>query len=186
MPGHCGMGFWTNADGRYSKLPKDTYYGAGAGDQLLIVVPSLHLIVVRNGETLAPEPKEARDVFEAFHDRRVKVLFEPVIDAITDRPKQAGAAPYPTSKAITGRAGARDGWVYVYSHDAGSAYQPADRMVLARVPKGRITESTAYEFFKGLDDKRRPLWSKEVADRGAVFTHKGRCYRSGITFNAGL
>ena len=54
LPGHCGMGFWTNADGRYPKLPKDTYYGAGAGDQLLIVVPSLNLIVVRNGETLAP------------------------------------------------------------------------------------------------------------------------------------
>ena len=83
-------------------------------------------------------------------------------------------------------AGARDDWVYVYSHDAESAYQPADRMVLARVPKGKITERSAYEFFKGLDEKQRPLWSKEIADRGAVFTHKGRCYRSGITFNAGL
>ena len=50
LPGHCGMGFWTNAGGRYPKLPRDTYYGAGAGDQLLIVVPSLSLIVVRNGE----------------------------------------------------------------------------------------------------------------------------------------
>ena len=26
----------------------------------------------------------------------------------------------------------------------------------------------------------------KVADRGAVFAHKGRCYRSGITFNSGL
>src|SRR5206468_4804842 len=47
LPGHCGMGFWTNAAGRYPKLPRDTYYGAGAGDQLLVVVPSLELIVVR-------------------------------------------------------------------------------------------------------------------------------------------
>src|SRR5262249_42894693 len=114
LPGHCGMGFWTNADGRYPRLPKDTYYGAGAGDQLLIVIPSLNLIVVRNGETLAPEPKDARDVFEAFHDQRVKILFEPVVDAITDRPltptplppgergRGEGAAPYPPSKAIRG------------------------------------------------------------------------------------
>jgi CubicO group peptidase (beta-lactamase class C family) len=316
LPGHCGMGFWTNADGRYPRLPRDTYYGAGAGDQLLIVVPSLKLIVVRNGEALAPEPKDARDVFEAFHDPRVKVLFEPILDAIA-------GAPYPPSRAITGLAwapketivrkargsdnwpltwaddghqytaygdgwgfepfvpkklglgfarvegdpadftgvnvpsptgeqsgdgarakkasgilcvggvlylwarnagnaqlawskdhgktwrwadwkfttsfgcptflnfgkdyaGARDDWVYVYSPDAESAYRPADRMVLARVPKGKVTERAAYEFFKGLDGGRRPLWSKEVADRGAVFTHKGRCYRSGITFDAGL
>jgi len=323
LPGHCGMGFWTNADGRYPKLPRDTYYGAGAGDQLLIVVPSLNLIVVRNGETLAPEPKNPKDVFEAFQDARVKVLFEPIIDAITDQPKPSGAAPYPPSKAIVGitwapkaaivrkakgsdnwpltwadddrqytaygdgwgfepflpkklglgfarvegnppgfkgenipsptgeqfgagakakkasgilcvggvlylwtrnagnaqlawsmdhgqtwewagwkittsfgcptflnfakdYAGARDDWVYVYSPDAESAYQPADRMVLARVPKGKITERTAYEFFRGLDEKQQPLWSKEIADRGAVFDHKGRCYRCGITFNAGL
>ena len=74
------MGFWTNADGRYPKLPKDTYYGAGAGDQLLIVVPSRNLIVVRFGEALAPEPKDAKDVFEVFHDQRVKLLFEPLLD----------------------------------------------------------------------------------------------------------
>jgi CubicO group peptidase (beta-lactamase class C family) len=323
LPGHCGMGFWTNADGRYPRLPRDTYYGAGAGDQLLIVVPSLHLIVVRNGETLAPEPRNARDVFAAFHDQRVKILFEPVIAAITDSPKRTGAAPYPPSRAITGIAwaprqtivrkargsdnwpltwaddghqytaygdgwgfepfvpkklglgfarvegdpprfqgvnipsptgeqlgagagsrkasgilcvrgvlylwtrnagnaqlawskdhgktwawadwkfttsfgcptflnfgkdyvGARDDWVYVYSPDAASAYRAADRMVLARVPKGKITDRHAYEFFKGFDARRTPLWSKAIADRGAVFTHRGRCYRSGITFNAGL
>jgi CubicO group peptidase (beta-lactamase class C family) len=323
LPGHCGMGFWTNADGRYPKLPRDTYYGAGAGDQLLIVVPSLNLIVVRNGETLAPEPKNPKDVFEAFHDARVKLLFEPIIDAITDQPKPSGASPYPPSKAIVGitwapkaaivrkakgsdnwpltwaeddrqytaygdgwgfepfvpkklglgfarvegdlpgfkgenipsptgeqfgagakakkasgmlcvggmlylwtrnagnaqlawskdhgqtwewagwkittsfgcptflnfgknYAGARDDWVYVFSPDAETAYQPADHMVLARVPKERITERKAYEFFRGHDEKRQPLWSNEIADRGAVFDHKGRCYRSGITFNAGL
>jgi hypothetical protein len=83
-------------------------------------------------------------------------------------------------------AGARDNFVYVYSHDADSAYKPADRMVLARVPKQNIKERGAYEFFRGLDVKGRPRWSKDIAERGAVFTHKGRCYRSGITYNAGL
>ncbi len=323
LPGHCGMGFWTNADGRYPRLPKDTCYGAGAGDQLLIVVPSLNLIVARNGETLAPELKNAKDVFEAYHDQRVKILFEPVCDAVIERPKQSPTAPYPPSKAITsvswapketivrrakgsdnwpltwadddkqytaygdGRgfepfvpkklglgfahidgyppsfqgvniqspsgeqlgdgaaskkasgilcvedvmylwtrnagnaqlawskdhgktwqwagwkfttsfgcptflnfgknyAGARDEFVYVYSHDADSAYLPADRMVLARVPKQSITERAAYEFFRGFDAEGRPLWSKEIDDRRAVFSCKGRCYRSGITYNAGL
>jgi CubicO group peptidase (beta-lactamase class C family) len=323
LPGHCGMGFWTNAGGRYPRLPGDTYYGAGAGDQLLIIVPSLNLIIVRNGDTLAPESQNARDVFEAYHDQRVKVLFEPVIKAINDRARQSLTAPYPPSKVITGIAwapretivrkargsdnwpltwadddhqytafgdgwgfapfvpkklglgfariegeppafkgvnirspsgeqlgdgawakkasgmlcvrgvlylwtrnagnaqlawskdhgktwewadwklttsfgcptflnfgrdyqDARDSWVYVYSHDAASAYQAADRMVLARVPKDKIAERPAYEFFTGLDDKQRPRWSKEIAGRGTVFAYPGKCYRSGITFNAGL
>src|SRR6185437_10875327 len=47
LPGDCGMGWWTNASGRYPWLPRDAVYGAGAGDQVLLVVPSLKLIVVR-------------------------------------------------------------------------------------------------------------------------------------------
>jgi CubicO group peptidase (beta-lactamase class C family) len=323
LAGHCGMGFWTNADGRYPKLPRDTCYGAGAGDQLLIVVPSLRLIAVRNGETLAPPPRNPRDVFAAYHDRRVKILFEPLLDAVTDRPGRSRGAPYPPSTLIKGiawaakemivrkakgsdnwpltwaddghqytaygdgwgfrpfvpkklglgfarveggpsdfrgfnlrsptgerlgdgarskkasgmlcvggvlylwarnagnaqlawskdhgktwewaawkfttsfgcptflnfgrdYAGARDECVYVYSHDADSAYLPADHMVLARVLKGKIRRRSAYEFFRGLDESGRPLWSKRIAERGAVFTHKRRCYRSGITYNPGL
>jgi hypothetical protein len=59
-------------------------------------------------------------------------------------------------------------------------------MVLARVRKGRIRERDAYEFFIGLDRDEQPAWSKDLHKRGGVFTHKGRCYRSGITYHAGL
>jgi len=83
-------------------------------------------------------------------------------------------------------AGARDEFVYVYSFDSDSAYQPADRMVLARVPRGRVTERDAYEFFAGLDADGARAWSRNVADRAAVFKHPGRCYRSGITYCAPL
>lgn len=83
-------------------------------------------------------------------------------------------------------AGARDDFVYVYSLDGDSAYEAADRMVLARVPKGRIAEQAAYEFFVALDPQGRPRWSRDPAQRGAVFTHPGNCYRSGVTYNAAL
>jgi hypothetical protein len=83
-------------------------------------------------------------------------------------------------------AGARDEYVYVYSHDGDSAYLPADRMVLARVPKGRILERDAYAFFVGTDEANVPLWTNDLAGRGAVFEHAGRCLRSGISYNAGL
>jgi CubicO group peptidase (beta-lactamase class C family) len=321
LPGHCGMGWWTNAAGRYDWLPRDAVWGAGAGDQVLLVVPSLRLILVRNGDALftPDEVKKLRpkDVFEEFHDPRANVLFKPLVAAVTDRapypqspvisridwaPKETivrkargsdnwpltwgddghmytaygdgnGFEPFVPAKlglgisrveggpeAFTGfnirsataentaagkdgkkasgmlmvdgvlymlarnagnaqlawsadhgktwewagwkftagfgcptflnfgkdYAGARDEFVYVYSPDADSAYRPADRMVLARVPKGRIKDRDAYEFFRALDGDGRPTWSKAIADRGAVFTHPGRCYRSGITYDAGL
>jgi CubicO group peptidase (beta-lactamase class C family) len=83
-------------------------------------------------------------------------------------------------------AGARDEFVYVYSFDHDSAYEAADRMVLARVPKNRITERAAYEYFVALDGRGQPAWSNDIAQRGAVFTHRGNCYRGGVTYNAGL
>ncbi len=83
-------------------------------------------------------------------------------------------------------AGARDGYVYVYSHDHDSAYEPADRMVLARVPATRVKERAAYELFAGRDDRGQARWTHRIEDRAAVFDHAGRCYRSGITYNAGL
>jgi hypothetical protein len=83
-------------------------------------------------------------------------------------------------------AGSRDGYVYLYSHDHDSAYEPADRMVLARVPKDRIRDRQAYEFFKGLDARSSPLWTTDIRDRGAIFVNPGHCCRSGISYNAGL
>ncbi len=83
-------------------------------------------------------------------------------------------------------AGARDEFVYVYSHDADSAYDPADRMVLARVPADRIRERGAYAFFEKFSSDGQPVWTPDIAHRGAVFEHPGLCYRSGITYNAPL
>src|SRR5262249_35755486 len=82
--------------------------------------------------------------------------------------------------------GARDKFVYIYSHDAPSAYEPADRMILARVPQEKILEQSAYEYFAGFDAAKSPKWSQDIRDRAAAFGNPGRCYRSGITYNAAL
>ena len=82
-------------------------------------------------------------------------------------------------------AGARDAYVYVYSHDHDSAYQPADRMVLARVPKGQIRNRDAYEFLKGLDNRSEPIWTKDDRPSAAPCSRtRAKCYRSGISYNA--
>jgi CubicO group peptidase (beta-lactamase class C family) len=83
-------------------------------------------------------------------------------------------------------AGARDNYVYIYSLDSSSAYMPADHMNLARVPKNRITHRKAYEFFTHLDDDGQPQWTNDITRRGPVFTHKGNCCRSSVTYNAPL
>jgi len=82
--------------------------------------------------------------------------------------------------------GARDDYVYIYSHDADTAYDRSDRMVMARVPKNRINDRNAYEFFRNLDFVNEPVWTSDVHNRGAVFLHYKQCYRSGITYNPGL
>ncbi|MCA9147115.1 MAG: serine hydrolase [Planctomycetaceae bacterium] len=83
-------------------------------------------------------------------------------------------------------AGARDEFVYLYSHDNDSAYKPANGMVLARVHKDRVREREAYEFFAGLNAEAQPKWSNDVAMRVSVFAHSERCYRSGISYNSAL
>ncbi len=83
-------------------------------------------------------------------------------------------------------AGARDGFVYLHSHDAASAYERADRMVLARVPKDKLCAHDAYEFLVKLDGRGQPVWSRDIAQRGAVLNNPGQCYRSSISYNAAL
>ena len=82
--------------------------------------------------------------------------------------------------------GARDDYVYVYSQEAETAYDAADQMVMARVPKDEIRNRGAYEFFNGLDDSGRPVWTRDIRQRVAVFTNPGKCYRSQVSYNAGL
>jgi hypothetical protein len=83
-------------------------------------------------------------------------------------------------------ADARDKFVYLYSPDSNDAYTPASRMVLARVPKHRIRERDAYEFFVKRGANHQPEWTRDMAKRGAVFESAGRCYRSGVTWCAPL
>jgi CubicO group peptidase (beta-lactamase class C family) len=83
-------------------------------------------------------------------------------------------------------AGARDDYVYTISPDSDSAYEPADRLVLARVPKDRIATRDAYEFFQGFDPRGTPLWTSDLNARGSVFNNRGQCYRTHVSYNAPL
>ncbi len=58
--------------------------------------------------------------------------------------------------------------------------------MLLRVPKDSITKREAYEFFAGLDANGEPKWSGDIDQRSSIFDDPGRCYRSGISYDAGI
>jgi CubicO group peptidase (beta-lactamase class C family) len=279
-----GLCWWLNFDGVWPEVPRDAFGGAGSGQELLLVVPSLDLIVVRNGAFLGSRDRFWRDaVDEVFNPLMAmarshapyppsaqirgvsfapestivrKALdsdnwpitwgdddaqytsygdgegFEPLLPVklsmgiakVTGAPdnfqginirtetgertgdgaKGAKASGmlmvdgvlymwvrntgnsqlawsedhgrtwqwgfrFTTSFATPaflnfGRnyAGARDGFVYTYSQDGPSAYESNDALVLARVPKARIRDREAYEFFTSLDAKGRPQWTGNI------------------------
>lgn len=81
QPG-SGLGWWVNFDRVWEKVPEDAFGGAGAGNQVLLVVPALDLIIVRNGDVIG-DPEKG----EGFWGGIEKYLFNPVMDSIVDVPK---------------------------------------------------------------------------------------------------
>jgi CubicO group peptidase (beta-lactamase class C family) len=310
-----GLGWYANFDGAWPQVPRGAFVGAGAGHQVLLVIPSLDLVVVRNGNVLAPK---APTYWGAMFDDMIKPLMKaiqpaatassgplrlpypasPVIRKVAFAPapsivrKALGSDIWPltwadddgqytaygdgwgfeprTEKKLSlgfaringtpddfegtnirsasgervgdgpsgakasgllmvdgilylwarnsgnaqlawsdhyGRTwhwefrleesfgapaflqfgknydGARDEFVYVYSQDGPSAYEPSDGLALARVHKHRIRKRAAYEFFSHLDASGAPVWAADIRRRGPVFTFPGHCQRVGAVYN---
>ena len=141
--------------GQWPILPRDAYFGSGAGHRILLVVPSLKLIVVRLGGELldaAHMPKDYHDVYRQY-------LFEPLMAAM-DKPatnsREQGAGsrgsaawdgqPYPPSRVITGiqwarkesivrRAPGGDNWPLTWAD--GDGFTPPLAMATVSSPSRR-------------------------------------------------
>ncbi|MBW2522799.1 MAG: serine hydrolase [Deltaproteobacteria bacterium] len=78
-PAPSGLSWWVNQYGDGSKrsgsLPEDAFWGAGAGNQILLVVPSLEIVLVRNGSQLL-----SGDFFGGLE----QYLFAPLMAALAD------------------------------------------------------------------------------------------------------
>jgi CubicO group peptidase (beta-lactamase class C family) len=84
-----GLGWWLNTNGGWEGIPRDAFGGAGAGHQVLMVVPSLDLVVVRNGQALDATGRGA-----GFWTPLVTHVLRPVVEAIAEK------TAYPPSHAI--------------------------------------------------------------------------------------
>ena len=76
--------------------------------------------------------------------------------------------------------------MYTFSQDGASAYTSGDGLVLARVPKARIRDREAYEFFAALDGAGRPQWTRDIEARSPVFRFPGHCQRVDAVYNPRL
>ena len=84
-----GLAWYTNSDGIWPAAPRDAFAGAGAQHQVIIVIPSLDLVAVRNGDALG-------DGKPGFWGPVYELMVKPVMESI------AVEAPYPPSPAIRG------------------------------------------------------------------------------------
>jgi CubicO group peptidase (beta-lactamase class C family) len=84
----CGLSWYSNFDGVWPRAPRDTFLGSGAGNQTMIVIPSLKMIVVRNGENMY-NPEKGEGHYYGVVNHLVNLL----MDAFTE-------PPYPRSDII--------------------------------------------------------------------------------------
>jgi CubicO group peptidase (beta-lactamase class C family) len=69
----AGLAWWVNSDGVLENVPKDAFCGAGAGNQVLMVIPSLDLIIVRFGAQMDQG---------SFWGGLESYLFNPIMEAV--------------------------------------------------------------------------------------------------------
>ncbi len=301
-----GLGWYTNFDAAWPGIPRDAFCGAGAGNQVLMVIPSLDLVVVRNGSNLF-DPGKNEDFWGGMYTR----LFKPLLQAYIEPPcpyselqaefspvssiirKAEGSDNWPSTwgddgaiytgygdgwgfeprteiklslglarvtgdpedfhgeniRSITGERtgqgaagpkvsglimlegqlfmlarntgnstlawssdrgetwewadwrfeqgfgcpsfvnyarnyeGGPESWVYLISPDADTAYEPADGLVMARVPRKQIQNRNAYEFLSGISTDGGPAWEKDIRLRKTFFNNPGITYRSNMSWN---
>ena len=306
-----GLCWYTNFDGVWKQVPRDAFAGAGAGGQILVVIPSLDMIIVRNGSDLHDSAQ--REFFWGGVESR---LLNPIMESLIEPPcppspvissvefspadsivrKAVGSDNWPLTwaddnamygaygdgwgfeprtdikmslglaridgspddftgtniRSMSGErvgqgrngikasgilmidgvlyllvrnagnsrlawsndhgaswswadwcfeesfgapsflnygrnyADARDEYVYIFSHDADSAYLSGDGTVLVRAYKKDIRDRYAWEYFAGLDRNGTPRWSKYAGKRQPVLVNPGKCYRTSVSYNPGL
>ena len=89
LPGDVSIGWWTNNHGRIPEMPRDGYYAAGAGHRVVVVIPSLQTIVVRNGLPLSPTGN--------YWQVERRYLFTPMMVALGWTPTSPATPPRRTS-----------------------------------------------------------------------------------------
>jgi CubicO group peptidase (beta-lactamase class C family) len=81
---NIGVLWQTNTSGELADVPRDAYWGHGLGDNLIVVIPSLDLVIARTGNdpddpTLPQLRAERND-----HEDVLRTLLTPIVQSVTD------------------------------------------------------------------------------------------------------
>jgi CubicO group peptidase (beta-lactamase class C family) len=80
-PKDYGVLWWTNKSKTMANVPEDTFWAWGLGEELIVVIPSLDLVIVRNGGQSATITTGVRTWNDVDWDGDVRVL-EPFLNPI--------------------------------------------------------------------------------------------------------
>lgn len=89
-----------------------------------------------------------------------------------------------------GGALAPDGYVYAYALDGNwrdsfdDTVTDPQSVFMARVPKGKVQDRGAWEFYAGSNDRGKPSWTSKIAERKPVLTDERRLYAQTYGTNA--
>jgi CubicO group peptidase (beta-lactamase class C family) len=82
-PENYGVLWWTNASGELRGVPRDAYWAWGLGDNLIVVIPSLDLVIARTGNdpdnSSLPQLREERNGDYGV----LAPLFTPIVESVT-------------------------------------------------------------------------------------------------------
>jgi CubicO group peptidase (beta-lactamase class C family) len=79
-----GVLWWTNTSGELSGVPRDAYWAWGLGDNLIVVIPSLDLVIARTGNN-PDDPSLPQLRTERNSDYKVLApLLTPIVESVTD------------------------------------------------------------------------------------------------------
>jgi CubicO group peptidase (beta-lactamase class C family) len=82
-----GVLWWTNTSGQMQGVPPDTYWAWGLGESLIVVIPSLDLVIARNGGQATPNSTPGQrvwnDDFWNGDPAVIQPFVKPIVDATT-------------------------------------------------------------------------------------------------------
>jgi CubicO group peptidase (beta-lactamase class C family) len=79
-----GVLWWTNTSGEMPGVPRDAYWAWGLGDNLIVVIPSLDLVIARTGnDPDDPSLPQLRTQRSGSYDVLVPLL-TPIVESVTD------------------------------------------------------------------------------------------------------